>query len=491
MHATRRWSACAAGTAISLLLAGCGTSLKRTEIERGAGLRSVQQADGSTTTGAQLPGGATGAGVTTGGTTGSGTGTGGTGTSGTTGPTTGGSRSGTAGTTTAGSSSGSTGASTTGTTGAPTAGPPIVIAAVGTLTGATGEATKGVTEAAQAWVGMVNGRGGVAGHQVKLIVVDDGGDTNRHLQLVKQMVEQYHAVALVGSAETSTQSAQAVSYLESKGVPTVGDDGSNSFGYKSKVIFPAVTAANYYSAAISFGFASLAKKENKKKIALVTCVEASICQTAYDNFEKEMDRVGLDPVYKTQTSVTQPDFTAQCISARNAGAELLSVGMDFNSVRRVVNSCRQQGYTPKFITPAVGPGMEKEAIWQGVYIGWMAFSPFVADTPAIREFRAAMERYQPDAGINLEHSVGWVGAKLFQKALENARLTNRAVTSADVLRGLWAVKADTLGGLTGPLTFPKGKPATPVFCFIGMTISGNKFVNPNGSSPHCQAPPKL
>jgi branched-chain amino acid transport system substrate-binding protein len=216
-----------------------------------------------------------------------------------------------------------------------------------------------------------------------------------------------------------------------------------------------------------------------------------VCQGAYDNFEKEMGRVGLTPVYKTQTSVTQPDFTAQCISARNAGAELLSVGMDFNSVRRVVNSCRQQGYTPKFITPAVGPGMEKEAIWQGVYIGWMSFSPFVPDSPAIKEFRAAMDRYQADAGINLEHAVGWSGAKLFERALDNAQLTSKVVTSQDILRGLWSIHGDTLGGLTGPLTFTKGRTATPVFCFIGMTIEHNAFVNPNGSTPQCQAPPKL
>jgi branched-chain amino acid transport system substrate-binding protein len=483
--------AATAAVVVALLATGCGSSLDRSEIERAAGVGAAGQAG----TGGQ----AAGTGGTTGGTTGSlttasGGTTGAAGQTGTTGAgTTGGATAG--GGTTAGTTAGTTtGPSTTGgatTTGGTATGAPIVVAAVGTLTGATGEATKGVTQAAQAWTGLVNAKGGIAGHPVKLIVVDDGGDTNRHLQLVKQMVEQYHAVAMLGSAETSTQSQQAVSYLESKGVPTVGDDASNAFGYKSKMIFPAVTAAPYYTTAISFGFASLAKKENKKKIALITCVEASICQQAYDNFEKEMNRVQLTPVYKTQTSVTQPDFTAQCIQARNAGAELLSVGMDFNSVRRVVNSCRQQGYTPKFITPAVGPGMEKEAIWQGVYIGWMSFSPFVGDTPAIKEFQGAMGRYQGDAGLNLEHAVGWTGAKLFEKALTAAKLTSAPVKSADVLRGLWTLKGETLGGLTGPLTFTQGKPATPIFCFIGMTIQNNKFVNPSGSAPSCEAPPKL
>jgi branched-chain amino acid transport system substrate-binding protein len=481
--------AAVAAVAVALLATGCGSSLDRSEIERAAGVGASggdtlagpagatggAGADGGTTGAAAATSGTTGAAAASSGTTGAGTTGGGTSGAGTTaGSTTGGG-------TTAGSTSG----------GATASGSPIVIAAVGTLTGATGEATKGVTQAAQAWVGYINAKGGVAGHPLKLIVVDDGGDTNRHLQLVKQMVEQYKAVALVGSAETSTQSQQAVNYLESKGVPTVGDDASNAFGYKSKMIFPAVTAAPYYTTAISFGFASLARKENKKKIALITCVEASICQQAYDGFEKEMNRVKLDPVYKTQTSVTQPDFTAQCIQARNAGAELLSVGMDFNSVRRVVNSCRQQGFSPKFITPAVGPGMEKEAVWQGVYIGWMSFSPFIADTPAIKEFHAAMGRYQSEAGLNLEHAVGWTGAKLFELALERAKLTSAPVKSADVLRGLWTIKGETLGGLTGKLTFTQGKPATPIFCSIGMTIQNNKFVNPSGSSPACEAPPTL
>jgi len=31
-------------------------------------------------------------------------------------------------------------------------------------------------------------------------------------------------------------------------------------------------------------------------------------------------KLGLDVVYTTQASVAQPDFTAECLNARNAGA---------------------------------------------------------------------------------------------------------------------------------------------------------------------------
>ena len=46
--------------------------------------------------------------------------------------------------------------------------------------------------------------------------------------------------------------------------------------------------------------------------------------------------------------MTQPNFTAECLAARNAGVEFLMLGMDTNSQRRVVASCEQQGYRPVF-----------------------------------------------------------------------------------------------------------------------------------------------
>jgi branched-chain amino acid transport system substrate-binding protein len=483
----RRFVGGLAATWCLIALTACGTSLKRTEIERAAGVnrpasasQALPAASGGTTGTAGASGavGSADAATATGSAASAAAGAAGTSAGASASPATGATSSASAGT-------------VGGSTGTAAAGPVVIIANVGTLTGVTGTAVKGVTEAVQAWSANVNANGGVGGHPVKLIVADDGGDANKHLQLVKQMVEQYKAIAFVGNPETTTQSQQAVDYLKSKGVPTVGDDSANAFGLTSPMIFPAITSADYYSLAISFGFAGLAHRDGLKKIALITCVEASVCQQAYDNFEKQMAKVDLTPVSKAQTSVTQPDFTPQCLQARNAGAELLSIGMDFNSVRRAVNSCHQQGYFPKIITPAVNPGMEKEALWQGTYVGWMTFSPFVDDGPAIHEFQAAMTHYQASAGINLEHAVGWTDAKLFEKAVSLANVGSGPVTSADVVQGLNAMHDETLGGLTGRLNFPKGKPATPIFCSMGVVIKNNQFTNPLGSSPRCQPLPKV
>ena len=58
-------------------------------------------------------------------------------------------------------------------------------------------------------------------------------------------------------------------------------------------------------------------------------------------------------------------------------------------------------------------------------------------------------------------------------------------TSADFFEGLWKVKNETLGGLTVPLTFAKGKPVEAKQCaFIWGTENG-RWSAPRGAQPIC------
>ena len=53
----------------------------------------------------------------------------------------------------------------------------------------------------------------------------------------------------------------------------------------------------------------------------------------------------------------------------------------------------------------------------------------------------------------------------------------KAVTSADVTKGLYALKNETLDGLTGPLNFTKGK-GNYEKCFYDVAIASGKFIAP-------------
>src|SRR5205807_8189882 len=69
--------------------------------------------------------------------------------------------------------------------------------------------------------GPTNASGGIGGRPIRVKVGDDANDPEKHLRLVREMVEQERVVAFAGMPAVDTQGA-SVKYLESKGIPVVG-----------------------------------------------------------------------------------------------------------------------------------------------------------------------------------------------------------------------------------------------------------------------------
>src|SRR5262245_27469381 len=67
---------------------------------------------------------------------------------------------------------------------------PIVFGTFGTGSGVIGRAVQPIITADKAWSADINARGGLAGHPVRLIFGDDGGDPAAALAIAKRMVEQ-------------------------------------------------------------------------------------------------------------------------------------------------------------------------------------------------------------------------------------------------------------------------------------------------------------
>src|SRR5207253_1979065 len=79
--------------------------------------------------------------------------------------------------------------------------------------------------------------------------------------------------------------------------------------------------------------------KDKHKLATVTCAEASACHDADKLFANGAAKYGYQIVYRAQASIAQPDYTAECLAARNSGAEIAMVVLDGNSVSRFAASC--------------------------------------------------------------------------------------------------------------------------------------------------------
>jgi branched-chain amino acid transport system substrate-binding protein len=300
------------------------------------------------------------------------------------------------------------------------------------------------------------------------------------------MVEQKGAIAFVQNGEALTGHG-SVQYLIDKGVPVINSIGSNDYFYTSPVHFPLVAHGEEFVRGALYNSGDYGKTKGKRKFGVIACTEAQICRDV-DRIAGNADSArsaGLELVYKARTSLAQPDFTAECISARNAGVEILLVSLDGNSVARVAASCARQNYRPLFsVYGAIAfDKMKDNPDLDGLTVNANGFPYFICDAPQTKEFCEAQRRYGPVQVYGIGNAIGWTAGKAFELAARN--LPDNP-TPADVLSGLWTFKDETLGGLTHPLTFTKGQNAPRMTCWWPLVIEKGAFTAPDGMNVHCK-----
>jgi branched-chain amino acid transport system substrate-binding protein len=94
-----------------------------------------------------------------------------------------------------------------------------------------------------------------------------------------------------------------------------------------------------------------------------------------------------------------------------------------------------------------------------------------------------MRHYAPGVPLDGSGIEGWTSAQLFAAATQN--LPDNPTTQ-DVLAGLWSIKNNDLGGLTGPITFTKGQNAPEVLCWWAVQLKSGQAVSPNGGQRSCK-----
>lgn len=370
---------------------------------------------------------------------------------------------------------------------------PVLLATVGTLSGPVGLVLAPVLQGVQLWVKDVNARGGVNGHQINLIVYDDGADPSRHRAQVQEAVEQRHVLAFVGNAEVMTGGV-SVGYQEAKGIPVVGDSGGNPWALKSPMYFTQVDQAEAFSFGIIASSAAYNTPAGRTKLGTIVCAEAAqSCEDFDRDWRKFAKSVGFEVVYQARTSLATPDFTAHCLAARNAGVQVFLNGLDKLSVSRMATACARQGYRPHH--SHVGwtgqaddqkrdPNLDDLDAPSGV------FPYFQSGTPATDEFQRAVRSYGGGVTLGAGLATGWTAGKLFERAAVDLP---EPPTTVAILKGLWSIKHDDLGGLTKPLTFEEGKavgPATSA-CWWTLLIKNGQWTSAADGKRLCREVPKL
>lgn len=369
------------------------------------------------------------------------------------------------------------------TPGGPKKGSPIIVGSVGTFSGPVGATLAPVVQGAQVWVKFINHKGGLNGHLVQLITYDDGGDTARHRSQVQQAVERDGVIAFLSNIEGAS-GEPSQEYITAKRIPVIGSEGSADYFYNSPMYFP---QAPHGSANFSGAVNSAAQQlipSGIKKLATLACVELQVCADADRIWAEESGQLGFEHVYRGRAGLAQPDFTAECLAMRNAGAEIILVGLDPASIGRLSLSCARQGYKPRYgsFASILTDQMKEDPNLDGMVGATNVFPYFQSGTPATDEFQRAMRDFGRNVASGVGPAQGWVSGKLFEKA---AAAMPEPPNSEALLDALWRFRGDDLGGLTQPLTFHPNEPAQPLVCWFQVTIKDGSWMSPDGFRRHC------
>lgn len=370
---------------------------------------------------------------------------------------------------------------------------PLTICSISELAGPVGAALADGVRGLQAWVGDVNSHGGVAGHQIRVIVKDSGSDPNVALSHARACVENEGAVAVVGSMMPLTGRGMQA-YLESKGVPAIGGDCGSGFWNESAVFFnqcPTVETSYWYLA-----YEAAHSGAANKKYAVMYCQEAQTCAEAkkYMITEKFPEKNGLELAYTKVISLTQLDFTAECSAMKSAGITSVSVVADPATLQRLGQSCTRQGFNPIYVEPYASVALDspQKAGLGNITLG-MPVLPFccvsgkAAENPTYKRYLTSVERYGGGKPAGPATVLGFTAGLLFERFIQEVAKTTPTVSSAALLKAASGIKQETLGGVVAPITLTSGQKTPDSKCWYVMQArGGGQWSAPNGLKLTCR-----
>lgn len=361
-------------------------------------------------------------------------------------------------------------------------GDPIVIGSICSCSGPAAGSVGRSSDVLQVWASWVNDRGGINGHPVKLITYDDQQNPTTALAVAKKLVEEDKVVAIVG--QTSLVSSSWQSYVDSKGIPVIGGQPVDA---------PFITDPNFFTSGttlpvLMLGEVAQAKKAGAKKLGVYYCAEIPVCEQLPQMVKPMAEQSGLG-FASEKVAIAAPNYIAPCLAFKENGVDAVFPGVSVEAISRIAASCAQQGYKP--IQVPTGVSLQKAWATDPNFEGsiFAGSNALYTDEsiPAIKDFNDALAEYIPGLRDSADFSSPllwpWAGGQLFLAAAKAAGLSPSSA-SADVIKGLRALRDETLGGLAPPLTFPEGKPAFPMCYFTGNT-KGGAFHSDNGGKPTC------
>jgi branched-chain amino acid transport system substrate-binding protein len=244
------------------------------------------------------------------------------------------------------------------------------------------------------WVDEVNARGGLLGHTVKLVLLDDKSDTQTAIKLYEKLITEDKVNVLL--APYSSGITEAVANVNERyKMPFVAYGAASTPIWEKgrKHIFNIIAFAEDYQK----GAVHLAKQIGVKRAAIIG-EDSLFPRMSAKGARDWAKKLGIEIVVEENYPLKQTDFTALLQKIKAAGAEAIFSNSYFADAAAQMRQLREQNINLKLFASTVGPGLPAFAEQLGntaeYVLGFSQWEPLpqVLKHPGMKEFIAAYEK---------------------------------------------------------------------------------------------------
>jgi branched-chain amino acid transport system substrate-binding protein len=328
----------------------------------------------------------------------------------------------------------------------------ITIGASLPLTGEFSQGGEDTQRGYETWVELTNEKGGLLDKKVQIVVKDDATQQETAVSNYNNLISQDKVDLLLGSQSSLLNiPASAIAEKNKKlfVCPSCGSPDMFSRGFQ--YIFFSQQAVATEQARVFAEWIAALPPEQRPKTAAYPTLDDPFAGPVVEGAEKLLSEAGIRTVYKDQYPATTKNFDSVVNAMRDAGAEMVVQGAQFEDGVNMIRSMNRAGYKPSILYQSSSPTYGQQYIdavgarnAEGVFFS-SSYSP-EANTTDNAEF---VERYQQKFGqLPPEDAAdGFAAAQVLAAAVTEVGSFDDQAKLADWLRG------NTVDTLLGPLSW--------------------------------------
>jgi branched-chain amino acid transport system substrate-binding protein len=370
---------------------------------------------------------------------------------------------------------------------------PLTIAFISSQTGAAATQDEGIVPVFEAALDAQNAKGGVNGHKLVPLVIDDQTNPASAVTGVQEAISR----GVIGIVSNSPIGGLFAKYPHQAGVPVTGDssDGpewgtqpyTNMFGTGS-------TGSTDPSYPVSTMYGNVVKAVGIKdpRLAVYALPISPLSVASNTNVTESLRRIvpGSKTVVDDRSvPFGSTDFGPVALAAKQAGVNVMWSNLDTKSDIALGTAYQQAGVHAKLFFPTgYGPTLLKSPEWQNVQGDYFEapFHPFYEPNAGTKQMQAALEKYAGWTKSQFpEYSqyTAWVGTELMIQGLQGAGANP---THASVISSLHNITNWSGNGLLPySINYKTGFGKPSVANCVWLTTAGPHGFIPVGTAPVC------